>query len=298
MSEGRDSSLRSAAPPWVKASGRAVAHTIGRYTSNGRLVPSFLVIGGQRCGTTSLHRALIAHPVVAGPILHKGVNYFDLNYHRGPAWYRAHFPLLSTARRRAGNWSVGSGEPQAMESCGYYLYHPLALPRIARDLPGVRLIIMIRDPVERAYSAHKHEVARGFETESFERALELEEERLAGEEERLASDPHYQSHSHRHHAYLARGRYVEQLERVFGLFSRENVLIIESENFFANPAEVYDQVLDFLGLPSWVPSSFGRYNARPSAPMPESLRKQLDEYFLPYDEKLAKLLGHTPAWRR
>jgi hypothetical protein len=275
-----------------------VTRTIGRYTSGGRLMPSFLIVGGQRCGTTSLHRALIAHPVVAGPILHKGVNYFDLNYHRGPAWYRGHFPLLSTARRRAGDWSVGSGEPQAMESSGYYLYHPLALPRIARDLPGVRLLIMIRDPVERAYSAWKHAVARGYETEPFERALELEEERLAGEEERLRTEPGYESYSHRHHAYVARGRYAEQLRRVFELFDRDQVLVIESEEFFARPEEVYDEVLAFLGLPSWLPPSFERHNARDGEPMPERVRKELDEYFLPLDEELAKILGRTPIWRR
>ncbi|WP_202805792.1 sulfotransferase [Actinopolymorpha alba] len=275
-----------------------MSRTLGRYTSGGRLVPSFLLAGGQRCGTTSLHRALIAHPVVAGPVLHKGVNYFDLNYDRGPAWYRGHFPLLSTARRRAGNWSVGSGEPQAMESTGYYLYHPLALPRIARDLPGVRLIVMLRDPVERAYSAYKHAVARGFETESFERAQELEPERLAGEEERLASDPSYQSHAHRHFAYVERGRYSEQLRRVFDLLGRDRVHVLESEEFFTKPEDSYAEALEFLGLPSWLPSSFDQHNARPSEPMPGSVRRRLEEHFQPYDEELTNLLGRTPTWRR
>ena len=275
-----------------------MSRAFGRYTSGGRLVPSFLVVGGQRCGTTSLHRALVAHPVVAGPVLHKGVNYFDLQYARGPAWYRGHFPLLSSARRRAGNWSVGSGEPQAMESSGYYLYHPLALPRIARDLPGVRLIVMLRDPVERAYSAYKHGIARGFETETFERALELEPERLAGEEERLASDQSYQSHSHRHHAYVTRGRYAEQLAPAFDLFGREAVHVVESETFFSQPETTYDEVLDFLGLPAWLPPSFDQHNARPGTDMPEAVRKELDEYFRPHDDDLAELLGHVPAWRR
>lgn len=282
----------------MKRSGRAVTRKFGRYTSGGRLVPSFLVVGGQRCGTTSLHRALIAHPVVAGPVLHKGVNYFDFNYDEGPAWYRGHFPLLSSARRRAGNWSVGSGEPQAMETCGSYLYHPLALPRIARDLPGVRLIVMVRDPAARAYSAYKHEVARGFETEPFERALELEPERLEGEVDKLTADPQYESYSHRHHAYVARGQYVDQLAPAFDLLGRDWVHVIDSEEFFANPEATYDDVLDFLGLPAWLPAGFDRHNARPGAPMPETVRKQLDDYFLPHDERLARLLGRTPTWRR
>ena len=91
------------------------------------------------------------------------------------------------------------------------MFHPLAADRIAADLPGVRLLVLVRDPVERAYSAHAHERARGFETEPFERALELEPARLAGEAERIAAEPGYLSASHQHHAYRARGRYVEQL---------------------------------------------------------------------------------------
>src|SRR5690606_38700453 len=76
--------VRSAAPAWAKRSGRTVSRTIGRYTAGQRMLPSFLIVGGQRCGTTSLHRALIAHPLVNGPVFHKGINYFDINYHRGP----------------------------------------------------------------------------------------------------------------------------------------------------------------------------------------------------------------------
>jgi hypothetical protein len=290
--------VRSSAPPWVKRSGRKVSRTFGRLTSGGRMMPSFLVAGGQRCGTTALHRALIAHPVVAAPVLHKGINYFDLHYDRGPEWYRGHFPLLSTARRRAGHWSAGMHEPQAMESSGYYLYHPLALPRIAADLPMVRLLVILRDPVERAYSAYKHGVARGFETEtSFERALELEPERLAGEEERLRDDPSYVSHSHRHHAYVTRGRYVEQLRQVFEQFGRERVHVVQSEDFLTRPESVYSGILAFLGLPEWLPPSFDRHNARPGRPMEESVRLRLDEYFRPYDERLAELLGQPLAWR-
>jgi Sulfotransferase family len=181
---------------------------------------------------------------------------------------------------------------------GYYLYHPLALPRIAQDLPGVRLIVMLRNPVERAYSAYKHELARGFEAASFEAALELEPERLDGEEDRLASQPGYQSHAHRHQAYLARGRYVEQLRRLFEVFPPDQVYVLDSEEFFAAPVTTYAAVLAFLGLPDWVPLGFERHNARPGSELDEALRTRLDEYFQPYDEELAELLGRPPSWRR
>src|SRR5690606_6317559 len=175
--------LRSAVPPTVKRVIHTGSRTFGRLTSEARVLPDFLIVGGQRCGTTSMYRALAAHPAVLKAVLHKGVHYFDINYHRGLSWYRGHFPLQRTARAVAAHTGVA---PLTFESSPCYMYRPLAAGRIAADLPWVRLIVLVRDPVERAYSQHAHEVARGFETErDFGRALALEESRLAGEVERL-----------------------------------------------------------------------------------------------------------------
>ena len=125
------------------------------------MTPSFLICGGQRCGTTSMYRALAAHPVVLKAVLHKGVHYFDTSYDRGMDWYRAHFPLQRNADKLTERYGVPA---QTFESSPYYMYHPQAAARIARDLPQARLVVLVRDPVERAYSQHHHEVARGFET--------------------------------------------------------------------------------------------------------------------------------------
>ncbi|WP_018653350.1 sulfotransferase domain-containing protein [Actinomadura flavalba] len=284
---------RSDAPQWVKDAGRAATRTGGRLTAGARMLPDFLMVGTQRGGTTSLFRALAAHPSVTGPNLHKGVHYFDVNYPRGLSWYRGHFPVRALAERRAAG-----ARPLAFESAGYYMHHPCAAERIARDLPGVKLIALLRDPVERAYSAHKHELARGFETEPFERALDLEPERLAGEVERLRADPGYLSHAHRHHSYLDRGQYAEQIERLFGLFGRDRVLVLYAEDFFGDPEPCYDRILDFLGLPAWRPASFERHNARPGSPLPDRLLTRLRDHYAPHDDALAELLGAEPAWRR
>lgn len=285
---------RSDAPQWMKDAGRSLTRTGGRLTAGSRMLPAFLMVGTQRGGTTSLFRALAAHPATCPPNLHKGVHYFDVEYHRGLDWYRGHFPTRSSARRRSGD-----APPLAFESAGYYMHHPLAPGRIAADLPDVKLIVLLRDPVERAYSAHKHELARGFETEpSFERALDLEPERLAGEVERIMADPRYLSHSHRHHSYLDRGQYVEQIQVLFDLFGSERVLVLFAEDFFGEPEPAYDRVIDFLGLPRWRPESFERHNARPGSPLSPALQKRLLDHFEPYDQKLAALLGEVPAWRR
>jgi sulfotransferase family protein len=274
---------------------RRIAASVGHATSELRMEPDFLIVGGQRCGTTSLFRYLATHPAVVPPLFQKGIHFFDLHYGRGLRWYRGQFPVRSIADRR-----VAPAAPRAAtgEASPYYVFHPLAAERIARDLPAVRLIVLLRDPVERAFSAHKQESGRGFETEPFERALDLEESRLEGEVERIHADPSYVSFSHQHHAYLARGRYAEQLERLFGLFGRERVLVLESADLSATPEPLWERVLGFLDLPPRRPPAFERHNARPSAPLSDRLQRRLDAYFAPHDEQLAALLGEVPTWRR
>jgi hypothetical protein len=280
----------------VKRATHSLVVTVRRPTSRARMLPGFLIVGAQRCGTTSLSRTLSQHPAVAGAAMHKEVHYFDTGYSRGIAWYRSHFPLPMLAR-----WATGSPgvPPMAFESSPYYMFHPLAAERIHRDLPGVKLLVLLRDPVERTHSAHAHEVAHGYETEPYERALELEETRLRGEAERIVAEPGYNSFSHQHHSYRARGEYAEQLERLEKFFGRERIHVIDSGDFFADPEPVYRQVLDFLGLPRGPEPDFRRRNAQPrSAPMAGSIRAALEEHYRPHDERLARWLGREPSWRQ
>lgn len=287
----------SRVPPSVKRVAHAASRTFGRLTAERRMLPSVLICGGQRCGTTSMYRALNQHPAMLKAVLHKGVHYFDTEYRHPLAWYRGHFPLLRTARAVQRRNGIA---PVAFESSPYYMYHPLAGARIAADLPGVRLIVLVRDPVERAYSQHAHEVARGYEAETdFVRALALEEERTAGETARLAADPGYRSHSHQHHAYRARGQYADYLERLADAVGRDSILVVDSHEFFVTPEPVYARVLHFLGLPPRGTPVFERHNARPRpAAMPESVRRELGAHFEPYDKRLIDWLGHEPSWRR
>jgi hypothetical protein len=285
--------LRHLVPEPVQPMVRRAYLRVGPATSRLRMSPSFLVIGGQRCGTTSIFKALAAHPQVMRPPVEKGTDYYTLKHSRGIDWYRGHFPLAATSRLQ----SRRHGEAVAFEACTYYLFHPFAMERIAADFPRMKLVAMLRDPVERAYSAYKHEHARGFETEpDFVRALELEDERLAGEIERMREDPGYLSVSHRHHAYARRGQYAEQLERVFRYFPEEQVHVMESEAFFADPAVEFSRLLAFLGLRTWLPDHFDRHNARPGAPMPEEARARLAAHYADHDGRLAELLGRRPAW--
>ena len=286
--------VRTAMPHPVKTVGRVVSVRVGSATAGRRQLPSFILVGAQRAGTTSLFRALLSHPLIHSANFHKGVNYFDVGYHRDLSWYQGHFPSAASLRKRARGVD---GEPITFEASGYYMFHPCAPARMARHLPEVRVLAMLRDPVERAYSAYKHELARGFETESFEDALDLEDRRLVGEAERMVVDARYQSFSHRHHAYVRRGQYAEQLDRIREHFPAEQLHVIESESFFETPETTYAGVLRFLGLPVVLPDRFDRWNGRPSAPMPGETRARLSAHFDGHDRALAELLGREPAWR-
>jgi hypothetical protein len=235
------------------------------------------------------------HPAVLPAVYHKGVNYFDVGYDKGPRWYAGHFPLRATAGLR----TRGAGHPpMTFEASGYYSFHPHAAQRLTRDLPDIKIMMMLRDPVERAYSAYKHEFARGFETETFERALELEDERVEPELARMMADPSYRSVSHRHASYRRRGYYAEQLQRFIDPLGRDRVLVVDSADFFGTPESEYDRIIEFLGLPAHRPARFDRWNARPGSGLSDTARQFLDEAFAPHDEALATILGDKPSWRR
>jgi hypothetical protein len=125
--------------PRIIMSGHKNARRLGtataRYTAPLRMSPGFLIVGAQRCGTTSMFKTLMQHPLVARPFLNKGIHYFDTNYDRGFSWYRGHFPVVGTARLRRGG-----RRPLTGESSPYYMFHPLAGQRLATDLPQHHLL--------------------------------------------------------------------------------------------------------------------------------------------------------------
>lgn len=272
---------------------RRVSDATLELTGPARMRPDFLIVGAQRCGTTSMFKTLVQHPDVVRPFLRKGVHYFDKSYDRGERWYRGHFPLVATSRVRGG-----SGRALTGESSPYYMFHPLARQRIAGDLPNVKLLVLLRDPVVRAYSAHSHERARGFEELDFEAALAAEPERLAGERERLMADPGSDSLHWQHHAYVTRGQYIEQIRALEQLVGRERLCVIDSGDFFTDPAPVFEEVRTFLGLAPAPGIVFEQHNARQRSPLAPDLRTRLEEHFAPYDAELEQWWGRTPSWRR
>jgi hypothetical protein len=266
----------------------------GRLTSEVRILPSWMVVGAQRSGTSSLYEYLVSHPLVLRAAREE-IHYFDNNYHRGISWYGGHFATQIAARfkARAENCEAMTGE-----ATPYYMAHPLALQRIARDLPGVRVLVILRNPVDRAYSHFQHERNLGREPlPLFEEALDREPERLKGEAERiLLESPSYYSYAHQNFSYVTRGYYAEQMVRIFDLFPRHHVFVTSSERLSKEPAIVYAEILEFLGLPEYKLRRFPRYSALRYPPMNPALRTRLQTIFAAVNDRLFKLVNADFGW--
>ena len=267
-----------------------------RRTSWLRVLPDFVIIGAMKAGTTSLYAYLYKHPLVHRA-RRKEVHYFDNNTARGMRWYRAHFPTRwEMLRADVAAWRRGQRRTITGEASPYYLFHPHAASRCARALPAARVIAMLRDPAERAFSHFQHNARQGIETLSFEDALRAEPERTLDDMERMRSDPEFASVRVQHFTYAARGAYWWQLERWLEEYPRDRVLVIKSESFFADPACEYARTLGFLGLPGADGIPFSVHNdGGEYEPMSAATRERLREGFREDNRRLGLLLGE-PAW--
>ena len=230
---------------------------VGRNPGRGRVLPDFIVIGAAKSGTTSLYGALIDHPFVlpcttTDPHFQntKEVHFFDYGFQRGLDWYRSHFPLESVRRELEAE----HGRPFLTgEASPSYISSYWAPGRIRKILPDVKLLAVLRNPVDRAYSQFQMSRRQGIEPlERFEEAAAAEEERLRPIVARLSADPHYQNPDFGRWSYLARSRYAEQLERWLALFPREQFLFLKAEDLSLTPLRRSTPSMSFSACPPTV----------------------------------------------
>ena len=269
------------------------AYTVRRLwrlaTAPVRTLPDFLIIGAQKCGTTFLYQLLVQHPRVKSAFL-KEVHYFDLNFGKGNNWYRSNFPLQM---RNTRTYITGEASP-------YYLFHPHAAKRASMVVPDAKLIILLRNPVDRAYSHYQHQVKRvtgeARETLTFEEAIEAEERILPAEVSKMLQDEYYKSSSHRTRSYLSRGRYMDQLLIWSSFFPRRRMLVLKSEDLFDDTTNALERVLDFLAIPHWAPETYAIPNKREYTGLDPLVRQRLDEYYKLHNQRLYEYLGADLGW--
>jgi hypothetical protein len=268
---------------------RTARHLWRLATAPARTLPDFLIIGAQKSGTTFLYQLLVQHPHVK-PSFAKEVHYFDLNFRKGDNWYRSHFPLQ---KRNSSPYITGEASP-------YYLFHPHAPRRASAVVPDAKLLVLLRNPVDRAYSHYQHQVKRvsgeARETLPFEEVIEAEEKILPGEVGKMLQDDSYASSGHRTRSYLSRGIYVDQLLLWSGFFRREQMLVLKSEDLFNDTTNALERVLDFLEIPHWTPKTYSIPNKREYAGVSPLMRQRLNEYYKPHNQRLYEYLGVDLGW--
>jgi hypothetical protein len=210
--------------------------------------PTFMIVGAPKCGTTALYEYLQTHPqvFVSDP---KEPHYFaeDLGDHRSIFTRDEYQDLFANAQP----------EHRALgEASAWYLHSSVALPRVARELPDTKLVVMLRQPVELLLSLHSDMVWICFEDESnFERAWALQAQREAGHSvPRLCQVPWFLQ-------YRQIGRLSRPVRRLLQQFPREQVRFFLLDDLKQSPARVYQEVLEFLGLPHDGRCKFPRVNA-------------------------------------
>ena len=239
--------------------------------------PDFLIIGTERGGTSSLYSYLLTEKSarIVGA-LRKEIHFFDQNYTKGWTWYLAHFPVR--------NDDILSGEASP-----HYYFFEEAAERVARVLPNASVIILLRNPIDRAYSHYQHEVELGYEKMSFEDAISREFNMSNGDWRRKNLRANGTS-QYVHFSYLSKGLYVEQMKWWLERIPRERFLILKSESFFNNPGQVLSEVLQFLKLPPTDRSAFTKYNEGHYGPMGQEMRSRLKAFYEPYNRQLSELL--------
>jgi hypothetical protein len=277
--------LRKRFTPLAHRVGREVTILFRRLGSRWRKLPDFIIIGVQKAGTSSLFHYLSQHPELSLSI-EKEVHFFDNNFRKGLSWYKSFFPFRSDKSK------TGEASP-------YYVFHPLAPYRIKSLLPEVKLIVLLRNPIERSLSHYQHN-KRKKEREpanSFEDALQKEKERIQGEKERLENEPDYISFAYQHFSYLSRSDYAPQVEHWLQHFRREQILFLKTESFFAEPESVLEKVYQFLEIKTVFPKDLSPRNQGNYQRLTSKNREAFVGYFKGLQKKrLIELLGEEFSW--
>jgi len=278
------------------------------FTRKSRILPNFIIIGAARAGTTSLYAYLITHPNVLTPVK-KEINFFNYAYHDNLDWYKIYFSTTVEQikiKKKNNNSICITGE-----SSPSYFIDPRIPKRIFKKLPNMKLIVLLRNPIDRAISHYHHNVLFGIESLTFEEAINQEDSRINESHSSIKKDNfnhndtisyflkllRFQPENYFKFSYLNSGKYFEHIQNWIKIFPKNQLLILKSEDFFNNPKKYFKHVQKFLDLPYFDLVNYNRHFEIQYPPINDNLRKSLAVYFKPHNEKLYEFLNEDFCWK-
>ncbi|MBU1681465.1 sulfotransferase domain-containing protein, partial [Candidatus Micrarchaeota archaeon] len=200
------------------------------FTSPIRTLPDFIIAGFPKCGTTSLYEYLIQHPSIF-PAFSKETYFFHRHYSKGLLWYRAYFPTVLSKfvqRLRKRKFVTGEATPS-------YAADPSLHKKIYDMNPKIKLILLLRNPTDKAFSNFNHLVRKGM-ADDIADAIKAD----------LGTKENIRKPSFRN--LVSGGIYLNYLKELYKVFPKEQVLILKSEDLFSNPKVAVNKCFRFLGL--------------------------------------------------
>jgi len=259
-------------------------------TASSRVLPDFIIIGTARSGTTSLFYNICEHPCVI-PAAYDEIGFFDSNYHLGLNWYRSMFPTKKHMEKVKKNTEFAI----TGEDTPFYIWSPTVAKRILKIIPNVKLIVLFRNPVDRAYSNYHLGVRAGSENLSFEDAIQSELDRLKNSE--IESDDDVKKYTIPR-SYIAKGFYSDQLKIWLKLFKSEQLLITSTEDFESNTENILNKIYDFLEIPQINLKNLEKHKVASYPPMKDETRKFLVDLYKTHNEKLFEMIGKDFDWNK
>ena len=255
-----------------------------------RSLPDFIIIGTVRSGSTSLYYNICQHPCVLSAAYDE-LGYFDSNFHLGLNWYRSLFPTLFS------KWLVKRKKQYAItgEDTPFYIWSPLVARRILKILPNIKLIVLFRNPVDRAYSNYHLGVRAGSENLSFEDAIQIEIKKLDDSNNKFEQDVEKYTIPR---SYISKGFYSNQLKIWLELFSPEQLIIVSTEDLESNPQETLDKIYDFLKIPKNHKLIPEKQKIASYPKMKDETRKFLIDLYKKSNDELFTMIGKKFDWNK
>ena len=260
-----------------------------KLTADFHALPDFLIIGAAKSGTSSLYEYLNHHPLIL-PCVVKEPNYFTVYYDRGLDWYKSCFPYKVQKIFTQGKKLI-TGEATAR-----YYWYPFAAEHAHRVIPKAKIILLLRNPIDRSYSHYKMRFNNRKVKQSFEEEIRDEPKNLEGEWGKMLNDESYFSFKFNSNGYLSKGLYINYVKKWFEFFPKNQILVIKAEDFFSDPEKITNQTLEFLGMRPFKLKKYEIMRKGLESQLKPETRQKLVEYFKPYNQHLYKFLERDFGW--